>query len=123
PELPAGYLGVARLLEQSGDPRAALTLVQDCRKHCAADVAAVQLQIKLLVANGRAGEATKVADAVLNDQAQKDFDHQAAAGREERANRQLAVLFAVGAGYYEAGAVERAETWLATQLPLVVDRL
>src|SRR5262249_2701142 len=79
PELAVGYLGVAHLLEKSGDRGGALTWVERCQSKVPNDLGGLRSQVKLLTLLDRGSEATAAADQAVTAQTEQLRETQAAA--------------------------------------------
>lgn len=123
PKLTAAYLRLIPLLAKQGDKDRARDYVKQWRKELPENVAAAQMDVRLLAENKEAGQARKVADAFVEEQPARERKQieDAKPGTQKsleatRLNLQLQMI----AGLMQGKAWSEAESWLtqlSTQYP------
>jgi tetratricopeptide (TPR) repeat protein len=129
PDLPLGYLGMSRVLENSRDYAGALRWIRSWLDRSPPRSDTVQIMVRLLVLKGEGPEAVRWAQRTLRslpnprqDSPDKPLVSPAPAGKTAPAepaemgapvvaNRPLSVILGVAAGLYDAGDYDQAKDW------------
>jgi tetratricopeptide (TPR) repeat protein len=130
PNLPAGYLGMARLLEKAGKVVEGLAWVERCRQRCPDDIQTCQTRVQFLCWCHKEDEAATAAEQMLRDllgrlrqeQAkalkerppsdEAERERRVTADRDALAERELTLDHAFAGAFLEAGAYDLADRWL-----------
>jgi tetratricopeptide (TPR) repeat protein len=109
PQLAAGWLGTARVLERRREFAAALDRMRRGGTSCPDKLALLEAQVRLLGSSGQVPAAEAAAEQALRNVKEQ----------KRSAVEALRLREAVARGFVEAGALDAAESWLEKQAPLV----